>query len=201
MKQRHRPHPSPLVRKQHGLVLVIALILMAVIGISSSAAIRLALTGNALSLGLKAGNEAMQKAEIALRWCEYQTRLRFKQLGGADSENFLMIEAAAEEVSQAMANDYDQYIKNSRPVPANILAAAGLPVGKDAPRCLSQAMPLAGATCDEKDLTCSLGVNPLYGSYTVTVRASSNDFREATQGSDAGSEVWLRSALLIAEPD
>lgn len=199
-KPRH-PKTSRLARNQHGLVLVIALILMAVIGISSSAAIRLALTGNALSLGLKAGNEALQKAEIAMRWCELQTRLRFKQRGGADGDNFLLVEAASEEVSQAMANDYKQYTDNSRPVPANVLAAAGLPVGNETPRCLSQAMPLAGASCDEKDLTCSLGVKPLYGSYIVTVRASSNDFRGGTTGSDAGSEVWLRSSLLIAEPE
>lgn len=201
MKHHRRAPTLRPFRHQQGLVLVIALILMAVIGISSSAAIRLALTGNALSLGLKAGNEAMQKAEIAMRWCEVQTRLRFREIGGADGPNFLMVEATSEENSLAMANDYQKYVNSARPVPANIMAAAGLPVGNQLPTCLIQDMPDSSTPCDEKDLTCNISSEPLYGSYVVTVRASSNDFRGGTNGSDAGSEVWLRASLLIAGRD
>lgn len=198
MKHHPSRRPPASAKQQRGLVLVIALILMAVIGISSSAAIRMALTSNAVALGLKAGNEAMQRAEIALRWCEIQTRLRYLGSGGTDSVNFYLVPASEEAVSAAMANDYTLYMANSRPVPANILTAAGLAPGNQPPQCLCQQMPLTGTSSDEKDYTGASSSTPLYGSFVLTVRASSNDFRETTGGTDAGSEVWLRSSLLIA---
>lgn len=57
---------------QGGVVLIIALILMIVIGISSALAMRSALFGDLVSHNMRAQNLAFQAAEIALRWCENQ---------------------------------------------------------------------------------------------------------------------------------
>jgi len=190
----HRPRP------QQGLVLVIALILMAVIGISSSAAIRLALATNAISMGLRASNEALQRADTALRWCELQTRQRFRDKNAApDSDNFYLVPKGVN--SRALASDFAQFMANSRPVPAVILNNAGFS-GNQAPLCLSQEEePLPGkASADDNDKNAAPSSNPT-GNYAVTVRATSTDFRESTLGSDAGSEVWLRVTLLPVQKD
>jgi hypothetical protein len=179
-------------RRQKGLVLVIALILMAVIGISSSAAIRLALTSNAVALGLRASNEALQRADIALRWCELQTRMRDKGYG-VDDANFFFNQADVN--SEAMATNYGQFMLNSRPVPTVILVNAGY-TGNQTPRCLSQQLPSnSGSSLDDKNLSSGGGSSSIYRQLLVTVRATSSDFREATGGSDGGGEAWLQSTL------
>lgn len=192
------PHPlqrSPMYRPakaQQGLVLVIALILMAVIGISSSAAIRLALSSSAVSMGLRASNEAFQRADIALRWCELQTRMRFRGYG-VDNDNFKLIQPVAN--SSTMATNFQQFMQNSMPVPSVILVNAGF-TGNQPPRCLSQEFPSAFVRpLDDKNLTPGSGSTSIYGNYLVTVRATSADFREVTRGSDGGGEVWLQSSL------
>lgn len=60
--------------RQRGVVLIIALILMIVIGISSAVAMRSALFGDLVSHNMRAQNLAFQAAEIALRWCENQVQ-------------------------------------------------------------------------------------------------------------------------------
>jgi len=192
--QGHRPKP------QEGLVLVIALILMAVIGISSSAAIRLALATNAISMGLRANNEAFQRADTALRWCELQTRRRFKYKGASpDTDNFYLVPKDVN--SRAMSSNFDLVMQNSRPVPAVILNNAGF-TGNQAPRCLSQEEEpsLGKASADDNDKTAA-PANGVFSNYTVTVRATSTDFRETTRGSDAGSEVWLKVTLIPVARD
>jgi Tfp pilus assembly protein PilX len=188
----HRPNHSR-AKPQRGLVLVIALILMAIIGISSSAAIRLALSSNAVSMGLRANNEAFQRADIALRWCELQTRMRFRGYGG-NNANFNLV---PKDVNTAnMATDFTQFTTNARPVPATILVNAGF-TGNQAPLCLSQERPANFIRpIDDNNKTGAPGSGSIYGNYVVTVRATSADFREITKGSDGGGEVWLQSSLM-----
>ena len=186
---RHRRrHAGP----QKGLVLVIALILMAVIGISSSAAIRLALTSNAVAMGLRASNEAFQRADIALRWCELQTRIRANG-GGADNANFLF--NLPDVNSESMATNFDQFKANSRPIPPSVLVNAGF-TGNFTPLCLSQQLSsVSSSPLDDKNLSSGGSNTAIYRRLRVTVRATSADFREATGGSDGGSETWLQSTL------
>lgn len=67
-RRAHRPMPAA----QRGVVLVIALILVVVIGVSSAVAIRTSLFGDIISQNMRAQNLAFQAAEIALRYCEEQ---------------------------------------------------------------------------------------------------------------------------------
>lgn len=188
------PFRPPRHRSQ-GLVLVVALILMAAIGIASTAAMRLALTGSAIAMGLRAQNEATQAAEVALRWCEVQTRLRASGAANGLSNDFTLIEAdqATDNLWQTLAT----FTARSRPVPALIMAAAGMPAlaANQLPRCLAQESnelkslePASDGNLDFKNNT--------FRQFLITVRAFSPDFRTGTDGEDGGSEVWIQSTLI-----
>lgn len=130
----HRHH------RQRGLVLVVALMLMAVIGISSTAAMRLALTGSTIALGLRAQNEATQAAEVALRWCEVQTRLRASGAVNGLSADFALLEAPPSTNIRPLWETLAGFTANARPVPAPIMAAAGMPAlaANQLPLCLDR---------------------------------------------------------------
>ncbi|MCM5679659.1 hypothetical protein M8A51_08945 [Schlegelella sp. S2-27] len=68
----HRNRAGRPVGRQssRGVVLVIALILVVVIGVSSAVAIRTSLFGDMVSQNMRAQNLAFQSAELALRYCE-----------------------------------------------------------------------------------------------------------------------------------
>lgn len=184
---RHRPQ---------GLVLVVALILMAAIGIASTAAMRLALTGSAIAMGLRAQNEATQAAEVALRWCEVQTRMRASGAVNGLSNEFTLIEAdqATDNLWQTLAT----FTARSRPVPALIMAAAGMPAlaANQLPRCLAQesnGLKSSEPAISDGNLDFK---NSTFRQFLITVRAFSPDFRTGTDGEDGGSEVWIQSTLI-----
>lgn len=194
MRPNHRP-PLRHHHRQRGLVLVVALILMAVIGISSTAAMRLALTGSTIAMGLRAQNEATQAAEVALRWCEVQTRLRASAGVNGISNDFALLEADqnTDNLWQTLAG----FTNNSRPVPALIMAAAGMPAlaANQLPRCLAQ----EGNGFKRSDIPADGNLdskNNTYRQFLITVRAFSPDFRTGTNGEDGGSEVWMQSTLI-----
>lgn len=193
MRITHRNHHHAR-HHQQGLVLVVALILMAVIGIASTVAMRLALSGSSIAMGLRAQNEATQAAEVALRWCEVQTRLRASGAVNGISPEFTMLEA-----DQNTDDDWqnvDDFTAGSRPVPAAIMAAAGMPVldANQLPRCLAQesnGIKRAVTSDGNKE-----ALNNTYRQFVITVRAFSPDFRTGTDGEDGGSEVWMQSTLI-----
>lgn len=117
MRTTQHPHRPPRHRQQ-GLVLVVALILMAVIGVASTAAMRLALTGSSIALGLRAQNESTQAAEVALRWCEVQTRLRAAGAVNGISLDFKLVEA--DQNTDDLWQNLDDFTERSMPVPAVI---------------------------------------------------------------------------------
>ena len=63
--QRPARRRSAVPGRSKGVVLIIALILLAVIGISSALALRMSLFGDIVSQNLRAQNLALQAAELA----------------------------------------------------------------------------------------------------------------------------------------
>ena len=197
---RTTPHPHrPPRQRQHGLVLVVALILMAVIGVASTAAMRLALTSSTIALGLRAQNEATQAAEVALRWCEVQTRLNASAAVNGLSNEFVLLESPVNSETPPFWQTFNGFTANSRPVPAMIMAAAGMPAldAAQLPRCLAQESDslkggdkvIVGVADNNLD-----ALN--FRQFLITVRAFSPDFRTGTNGEDGGSEVWIQSTLI-----
>jgi type IV pilus assembly protein PilX len=189
--QIHRRPPN----RSRGVVIVIALILMVVIGLGSTAAIRLAMTGSAIATGLKANNEAQQAADLALRWCELQVRQVLAGAAAPGLANFNMV--AKGRLPDTAWQDFEVYAANARPVPQVVLNNAGMQVANSAPTCLVQeSQALAGVPEDQNNLT---GANSPNGPrmYSITVRGMSRDFVENTDAEDRGSEVWQQVTLVV----
>ena len=197
MRTKHGPSPRHHHRRhQQGLVLVVALILMAVIGVASTAAMRLALTSSTIALGLRAQNEATQAAEVALRWCEVQARLRASGSVNGLSNDFALLESPPEG-TLPFWRTFAEFTTRSRPVPAVIMAAAGMPAlaANQLPRCLAQESDDFKATAGDADSNLD-AKNNTFRQFLITVRAFSPDFRTGTNGEDGGSEVWLQSTMI-----
>ena len=87
LRARHAPCRAT---RSKGAVLVIALILVVVIGISSAVAMRTSLFGDVISQNMRAQSLAFQAAETALRYCEERVTSSPPAvamiLGGTDDE-------------------------------------------------------------------------------------------------------------------
>ncbi len=64
--------PFPVAYRQHGISLIIVLVLLAVIGLTSAAAIRSATSDERVTNNARMQNLAQQYADAALRYCESQ---------------------------------------------------------------------------------------------------------------------------------
>ncbi len=197
MRTNQPPHRPPR-HSQQGLVLVVALILMAVIGVASTAAMRLALTSSSIALGLRAQNEATQAAEVAMRWCEVQARLRASGAVNGLSNDFALREAPADPDTPLLWETLAGFTAGATPVPAVIMAAAGMPglAANQLPLCLAQEsddLKKGERAVSDSNLSSK---NNVFRQFVITVRAFSPDFRTGTNGEDGGSEVWLQSTLI-----
>lgn len=175
-------HPIAHRRQAHGLVLVVALILMAVIGVSSAAAIRLALTGSIISMGLRANSEAMQAAEAGLRWCERETRLSASELAATDPS--FVLRTPPSDVPELWTT-LVTFQANAFTVPRAVLASAGIVNLTQMPQCLAERRPPSPGLENTK----------AFRTFVITVRGFSSDYRRAVQGEDSGAEVWLQSNM------
>lgn len=189
----HRRTPS---RRAPGVVLIVALLLLLVISVGSTVGVRLAMNSSAIAAGLKGANEAQQAADLALRWCELQVRLTLSGQAAAPAANFTLIAKG-----RGTANDwqnFDTFTNNSRPIPAAVMATAGMPA-MPAPRCMAmESDAWSGAPEDDKNKTGANSSSPEYRNFQITVRGMSRDFVENTNGEDRGSEVWLQTNLAVS---
>ncbi len=188
MLQRSRPIRSSRSGAS-GFVLVIALILMAVMGILSTAGIRLALQGDTVSLGLRSVNLTTQAAEIGLRWCELQARMSDRQNTGSQ----VIIKESGAGGSPTLWQSVTTFEANAVSVPNTVMTAAGLTNFPTAPRCIVETETLNMPLISESAVAATITPR----SYVSTVRAFSPDYNR--QGSDRiGSEVWLQSRLILS---
>lgn len=180
--------PSPLHRRAQGFVLVVALVLMAIMGVVSTAAIKLALQGDSVSIGLRSVNLTSQAAEIALRWCELQARL-------ADAGNaggLVAVQGVQGNGTQApnLWQAVGTFENRAVSVPNGILNGAGLTNFPAMPRCLIE-------YDHSVFFDAGSGSTAQTRVYVSTVRAFSPDYNR--QGADrVGSEVWLQSRLFLS---
>lgn len=181
----HLPARRHAPRRQSGIVLVVALIIMGVMAIASTAALKLALSGSQIAQGLRTANLAMQAAESGLRWCELQTRL------------WAVNQPSAMTPQPAQANDLTRLWRTRAnfgtamavPVPAAVLNAAGLVNYPVLPDCICEEIALEGVSNPPDPL------NPR--AFLITARGFSPNYSR-TNGETAGGEVWLQSQIYIA---
>lgn len=175
-------------RRSQGVVLVVALILVAVIGISSAMAMRLSLFGDIVSKNMRAQNLALQSAELALRFCERQVAL--------DPGSVPMVSGLGAAREWQLPAQWGSALT----LPATALGtAAGY---RTPPQCLVRLFSvdefLAAWPPDPGTvLADARGFSSDYVVlHRITARGFSPDFeRNASNQPIAGAEVWLQSLV------
>jgi type IV pilus assembly protein PilX len=175
--------------RQRGIVLIMALILLIMISLIATVAIRRATTGEQVSKGLRTQTVAFQAAETALRFCEDQILKNTKVNSGTStlepadypedgSSPSLWKTRANWELSSKKAIAIDTSVVNSTDAAARTLKDAVLP------RCMVERLRLPNEEGAEIE------------AFLITSVGYSPDYRTNAKGTpDSGSEVWLQSTI------
>jgi Tfp pilus assembly protein PilX len=173
--------------KQNGIVLVIALVLLGIVGITSTMAIRSALDGDTISSSLRSITMTDQAAETALRWCELQARLA--DINPASSA--VAVKPAVDERPPSRWSTVAGMNANAVRVPLAVMSAAGLVNFPVLPQCVVE-QDISLIPSPSNDPSTAVG----YRSFVVTVQAFSPDYNRGGANT-MGSEVWLQSNLVL----
>lgn len=175
-------------RRQQGVVLVMALILLGVISLVAIYTMRGAIVGEQVSKNLRTNAVTMQSAENALRLCEDTVRSGQNQLGGV---SFVKNEVPENLPGGDMPNQWKTR--------ANWLSAAGKATLISADLVVVSGMrPLPQPRCmvEQYRLIRPDGDTTLSDPYLVTAVGYSPDYvADANGNAISGSEVWLQSVL------
>lgn len=176
--------------RQQGVVLVVALIMMAVIGVSSAIALKSALSQDQVSANQRARSLALQAAEAALRYCESSvtaTNLNAAQLAVPRAAP---VEADAEPVWAQEATWVGPSAAVAVVPPAFVFDGSNL-VYNRRPECMVQQVSLSALPgLDPK--------SPIPEAYVITARGFSPDYAESANRTPvSGAAVWLQSSVQI----
>lgn len=177
---------------QRGVVLVIALILLAVIGLSSAAALRGGLFGDKVSNNLRVGTVALQAAEQALKACEDHVR---STVWGEAGLPVLVPPVPLQPISPnptlwTVRNNWVGANAIAYRLPAAAMASVNSGVTYSQaqwPQCLVEPMQLRVAAGGSKRVQ----------AFLITARGFSPDY--AVNGANvatSGTEVWLQSQIM-----
>jgi type IV pilus assembly protein PilX len=172
-------HKPSSVRPQQGVVLIVVLIMLVIIGLTSAAVMRNALTADLISANVRSEALATEAAQISLAFCEQQITL-----GDASS-----VPTRAIVVSGPHWASLANWSATAVPPPTT-LTADQLRSAEASFRAIR--MP----QCMAENATLPNGVDTVT---IVTARGFSPDYHEdpATGRVEAGSVVWLQSTLRL----
>lgn len=168
-------HPEAGTRQQ-GMALIVALVLLAVIGLTSAAVMRGSLNSDLMANTARVQSLATQAAHLALRYCESEL---------VKPSPAIPVLAARASGEPGQWEDFGKWFPeggDARTVPDAWLKSAdgGVSATQRSPQCLAEHSPLGGTA------------------YIVTARGFSPDFSEDSRGrTQTGSVVWLQSQLLL----
>ncbi len=186
-------------RRCHGGVLVIAMILLVVIGLTAAASMRHTLSNERAVNNLRLEALAQQFAELGLRYCEYQMQLPEANRANAHLEG---LDAA----SPGMGEEWRDRASWPEPLALGVTAptpTSVVPVALHVPdnwvtvlTAESQPFKLNGKPQCFVEKTTGTTSGEIY---RVTARGFSPDYAEdrATRGAIQGSVVWLQSDLVF----
>lgn len=173
-----QPRPR---QRQRGVAMIVALVMLVVIGFTSVAVMRGAMSADAVAHNARVQSFAMQAAQVALRYCERQLTL-----GVSDRDpNFTAYSAP---VSPA-AYEWESYAswhtgsgRKAMALPAGVVVTADSSAANvKSPECLAQQR--AGTPTNW---------------WVVTARGFSPDYSADSDGrTTSGSVVWLQSTLSV----
>jgi type IV pilus assembly protein PilX len=156
--------------RARGFSLIVAMLMLAIIGLASAAIMRNATSGDQAANSNRLQTQANQYAQLAMRFCENQLAL-------APAARTTAVLVAASPAAWTVQRNWTTSGANS----AHTLSAADIG-STTQPRVLPQCLMEATAVPDV---------------YTVTARGFSADFRAdpATGSTRNGSAVWLQATL------
>ena len=177
MSDRHSPTSATCAARPvssvgaRGFSLIVAMLMLAVIGLASAAIMRNATSGNQMANGNRLQTQANQYAQFALRFCEIQ-------LAQAPAVRTVPLLPAASTAAWTVKDNWMKSGANS----AHTLAQADIG-GAEQPRVAPQ---------------CIMEATNVPDVYTVTARGFSADFSvdQSTGATRAGSAVWLQATIL-----
>jgi hypothetical protein len=177
--------------RAHGVVLVVALIMLAVIGVSSAIAMRMSLFSDIVSKNMRTQNLALQSAELALRYCERQIAL--------DPGSVPMITGAGADLEWHSTGNWNDVQKVVTVPQAMLGNAAGY---RTPPQCLVRLFSVDEylAEWPPRPDTISADSRGFSSDFVVlhriTARGFSPDFVRGEDGRPvAGAEMWLQSLV------
>ncbi len=178
-------------RRERGVVLVVALILVVVIGVSSAAAIRSSLFGDLVTQNMRSQNLAFQAAEAGLRFCEQ--RVFANDLAGMN-----VITGTGGPVNEWTDADVWSTRANA-PTAAFLGGSVGFATP---PQCLIRmldydtvASALTGSSKSVDYLENSGFTREQYAFYRITARGFSPDYSETAGVPVSGSQVTVQSMV------
>ncbi len=154
-----------------GFSLIVAMLMLAVIGLASAAIMRNATSGDQIANNNRLQTQANQYAQLALRYCENQ----------------MALDAASRVVPLLPAADPPAWTARQN------WSAAG---GSHAARTLA-ASDLGGTVQPRVAPQCLMEATPVPNAYTVTARGYSADWNgdPMTGATRNGSSVWLQATI------
>lgn len=178
-------------RQQQGVVLVVALIMMAVIGVSSAIALKSALGQDQIAANQRARSVALQGAESALRYCEAAITAPAMTAAQAAMPRVAAV-AAGEVPTWATPATWVGPSANVTVLPVAYLFDGANVRYNRRPECLIQQVTLEDPISDKP------GSLPPPEAYVVTARGFSPDYAENSSNTPiAGAVIWLQSTVQI----
>lgn len=161
--------------REHGVALMVALVMLVIIGIASVSIMRGALSSDLVANNTRVQTLAMQAAQIALRYCEDEV-VKLSQ-GTATTVIVLTNSTDAWNALPIWADD-----ARVNTVPAQYMESTDSTfVPTTMPQCMVESRTMSGKTV-----------------YYITARGFSPDYSAEADGNTAsGSAVWLQSALRL----
>jgi type IV pilus assembly protein PilX len=171
---------------QHGVVLVIALIMLTVISLLAALSMRNSISTESVSGNVRTGELASQAAEVALRYCEESV---IQQVSGtvtfATNPTILAYSATP---TWSLTSNWDVNTSPAFVLPAAALNQSGLnSTYRRLPECMVENMPMASAS----------GALNTTSTYVITARGFGPEVTavNAARSRPQGTEVWLQSTI------
>ncbi len=165
-------HRNAGFRRQQGVTLIVAMIVLVIIGLTSAAVMRGALSTDIVANNARVQALAMQAAQIGLKYCELETLQTLPAIKVLDVNPPDQWDTFANwEKGGGMAFEVPEaYMKSEN----------GTFTPDHLPQCMSQKLDIGGKTAHQ-----------------ITARGFSPDYSEDGGFTETGSVVWLQSIVYL----
>jgi hypothetical protein len=160
-------------RAQRGVSLIIAMLMLAVIGLASAAVIRNATSADRAVTNNRVQTQANQYAQLALLFCENQVEL---WTSGKSLPGFHLLKPTPGSTAWTVKANWFLPAQSYTLLPGDI---TGVVKPKNPPQCIAETTNILGV-------------------FTVTARGFSDDWAEdSNHATTNGSVVWLQSSVYL----